>query len=363
MLNESLAEVQRELEAESRAGSARSGELGAEHGRLWTAVGEALDGGKRLRPQLLLVTHAGLGGSRTAAASRVAAALEVLHTALVIHDDVIDGDHVRRGRPNVSGRFAEDARAGGLPGPAAARYADAAGILAGDLALMTATRMIATCPVESVTVEKLLGLLDDAVHTAAAGELTDVRFGLGLDGDAALERTLDVAARKTASYSFELPLCAAAVLAGAPPATVAALGGIGRRLGVGFQLLDDLLGVFGDESRTGKSALSDLREGKATALIAHARSTASWSILEGLIGDPRLDAPGAARARGALTESGARDAVQDLADLHLDRALHEARLAGLPAALVGSLTRIVEDLRTTTTAALVPAPAAAEAAS
>jgi geranylgeranyl diphosphate synthase type II len=362
-MDESLAEVRRELEVESRAGVARSGELGAEHGRLWDAVGEAMDGGKRLRPQLLLAAHAGLGGTRGAAAARVAAALEVLHTALVIHDDVIDGDRVRRGRPNVSGRFAEDARAGGLPGPAAARYADAAGILAGDLALITAARMIATYPAEPATVERLLGLLDDAVHAAAAGELADVRCGLGLDGDPVLERTVEVAARKTASYSFELPLRAAAVLAEQPPATVAALGGIGRDLGVGFQLLDDLLGVFGDESRTGKSALGDLREGKATALIAHARSTPSWTVLESLVGDPRLDAHGAARARDALTDSGARDAVQDLADLHLDRALREARRAGLPAALVDSLRRIVEDIRRATAAALVPAPAAAGAAS
>lgn len=363
MGDESLAAVERELEAQILADSARFGELGADHRRLWTAVSEALRGGKRLRPHLLLVAHKGLGGTRTAGAARTAAAIELLHTAFVIHDDVIDGDHLRRGRLNVSGAFAGEAREGDLPEPFVQRYADAAGVLAGDLALMTATRMIATCGAEQEIIGRLLDLLDEAVHTSATGELTDVRFGLGLETDPVVDATLHVATLKTASYSFELPLRAAAVLADAPPSVDAALGEIGHCLGVGFQLLDDLLGVFGDESRTGKSTLSDLREGKATALIAHARSTASWPALDRLVGDRRLDRHGAALARAVLTECGARGKVQDLADQYFDRSLRIARRSGLPKTLAEHLSDIVEDIRTTATGALVPVPTGAEEAS
>lgn len=363
MVDESLAAVERELTAQIRAGSARFGELGADHRRLWTAVGEALRGGKRLRPQLLLIAHEGLGGTRPEAAVRTAAAVELLHTAFVIHDDVIDGDHLRRGRLNVSGAFAGEARRGDLPETSVRRYADAAGVLAGDLALTRATRMIATCRVEREVVDRLLDLLDEAVHTSATGELADVRFGLGLEIDPVVDATLRVAALKTASYSFELPLRAAAVLAEAPPSTAASLGEIGRCLGVGFQLLDDLLGVFGNEARTGKSALSDLREGKATALIAHARSTPSWTALDGLVGDRRLDRGGAARARTVLTECGARGTVQDLADHYLDRAVQTAHRSGLPAALADRLTDFVHDMRGAASEALVPAPTLTEEAS
>lgn len=363
MGDESLAAVERELTAQIRAGFARSGELGADHQRLWTAVGEALRDGKRLRPQLLLITHEALGGRRTAAAVRTAAALELLHTAFVIHDDVIDGDHLRRGRLNVSGAFAGEAREGDLPETSVRRYADAAGVLAGDLALTTAVRAVATCGAEQEIIDHLLDLLDAAVHTSATGELADVRFGLGLETDPVVDATLRVAALKTASYSFELPLRAAAVLAEAQPSTVTALGEIGHRLGVGFQLLDDLLGVFGDEARTGKSALSDLREGKATALIAHARSTPSWTALDGLVGDRRLDHGGAARARRVLTECGARGAVQDLADHHLDRAVQTAHRSGLPSTLADRLADIVHDIRATAVEALLPAPTLTEEAS
>ena len=359
MGQESLAAVERELEAQIRAGSARFAELGADHDRLWSAMSEALRGGKRLRPQLLLLAHDGLGGARPEAAVRTAAAVEILHTAFVVHDDVIDGDHLRRGRPNVSGTFAREARAENLSEASVERYADAAGILAGDLALMTATRMLATCRVEREVLDRLLDLLEEVVHTSVTGEFADVRSGLGLETDPVVDAALRVAALKTASYSFELPLRAAAVLADAPPATVATLREIGHCLGVGFQLLDDLLGVFGDESRTGKSTLSDLREGKATALIAHARSTPSWAALAPLVGDHRLDRGGAARARSILTECGARSTVEDLADRHLDRALRVAARSDLRPALSDALADIVEDIRTTATTSLVPTSAGA----
>lgn len=77
-----------------------------EHDRvLWTEIYLATQGGKRFRPRLLLGAHAAFGGLHPAAAERLADALELLHTAFVIHDDVIDGDRVRRGRPNVIGTF------------------------------------------------------------------------------------------------------------------------------------------------------------------------------------------------------------------------------------------------------------------
>ena len=76
--------------------------------------------------------------------------------------------------------------------------------------------------------------------------------------------------QKTSAYSFSLPLQAGALLAGADEGTVARLGEAGRMLGVAFQLVDDLIGVFGDPRRTGKSATSDLRTRKQTPLLVHA---------------------------------------------------------------------------------------------
>ncbi|WMY78539.1 polyprenyl synthetase family protein [Citricoccus sp. I39-566] len=328
------------------SGFERSGRLGEDHRGLWAALSSASRGGKRFRPDLVVSTHQALGGTSASAVARVGAALEVLHTAFVVHDDVIDGDDVRRGRLNVSGTFAAGARSQGADRATARHYGEAAGILAGDLALVSAVRMVARCGAPDRVVDHLLELLEDTVHATATGELADVRLGLQVDGgEATVAEALRVAELKTAVYSFQLPLQAGAMLAGAPEAVTTALARIGRLIGIGFQLLDDLLGVFGDETRTGKSALTDLREGKHTALLAHARSTPDWAALRPFVGDPDLGHDGAGRARTLLERCGARATVQELADRHLDEALADAARSPIPGALAGVLTDLVVQIR------------------
>ncbi|WP_457207060.1 polyprenyl synthetase family protein, partial [Nocardioides sp. P5_C9_2] len=264
-------------------GRVRAAATDPDHARLWDALTAATEGGKRFRPALVTAAHDALGGTASAAAAQTGAAVELLHTALVIHDDVIDGDDVRRGRPNVSGTFRGYAVAAGAPPEEADALGRTAGILAGDLALAAAIRAVATCGTPPDVTHRLLDLFDAALHTTAAGELADVRLSLST-GTASLPESLAMEEQKTSAYSFALPLQAGAVLAGADDATVGRLGEAGRVLGIAFQLVDDLLGVFGDPARTGKSATSDLRAGKQTPLLAHARSTVEWERIRTFVG-------------------------------------------------------------------------------
>lgn len=355
-------------------GAARSTALGADHHGLWAALARATGGGKRFRPGLMVSTYgaldAGAAGDATGdaagtdpvtstAVARVGAALELLHTAFVVHDDVIDGDTVRRGSPNVSGTFAASARQRGTEPVASRHYGEAAGILAGDLALVSALRTVAASGAPAPVVADLFDLIEDTVHATAAGELADVRLGLdrtSAPGDAggAVQEAVRVAELKTAVYSFQLPLQAGALLAGAPRRITEALEPIGRNLGIGFQLLDDLLGVFGLPARTGKSVLTDLREGKHTALVAHARTTAAWPALRPLVGDPHLTEHDAGRVRDLLEGCGARSATEELAQSHLDKALALASEQPVPPALAGVLTGLAGEIRRTTEASLAP---------
>ena len=118
---------------------------------------------------------------------------------------------------------------------------------------------------------------------------------------------------KTAVYSFETPLQAGAVLAGASEATVATLGEFGREIGIAYQIVDDVLGVFGEEESTGKTTIGDLREGKRTVMIAFACSTPEWARLQQLIGDPDLTHEQAIEARLLLVQCGAKAFAEDLA--------------------------------------------------
>lgn len=340
-----------------------------EHDRvLWETLEGLTQGGKRFRPALLTRLYPALGGQDHAVAEAVADAIELLHTAFVIHDDVIDGDQVRRGRPNLGGTFDARARALGAGAARARHYGEAAGILAGDLALAGAVRTVALCGAPAHVVVRLLDLLEDILHRSAAGELADVR--VSLTAQASLEDTLDIAEWKTAAYSFQLPLQAAALLADAADEVVAALGTVGRCLGVAFQLQDDLNGVFGTSEQTGKDPLGDLREGKCTALVSIARTTPQWPELARHVGDPAITPDDARRARELLVACGARRAVEQLIrDL---RAAAVAEVDTLPSPARATLQAMIEALvpdvtvrpalvTTSVTAASSPASPAAAA--
>ncbi|TFD33105.1 polyprenyl synthetase family protein [Cryobacterium cryoconiti] len=325
-----------ELQRFFAAARLRASDYGDHYVALWDSLEHASSGGKRVRPALVLAAFTGLGGTDLTLATPVAVSFELLHTAFVIHDDVIDHDLARRGVANIAGRFAERALAHGA-GDQAGAWAATAAILAGDLALSEAHRALAMLPVELELRGRLLDLLDRAVFISAAGELADVT-------NAASKHPLTVAQvvstleQKTAVYSFEAPLQAGAILAGGSDEAIGVLGSYGRLIGVAFQLTDDILGVFGDPEKTGKSVLTDLREGKQTTLIAHAGTTTGWPEIAPYIGKPDLTEAEAATVRGLLRACGALQAADELATDHLNRAVAALDTAAVPAPLREMLT-------------------------
>ncbi|MGD7707224.1 polyprenyl synthetase family protein [Microlunatus sp. Y2014] len=309
---------------------------------LWRWIADAARGGKRLRPALVLLTHRHLAGPSPTAESgdvvRLAAAFELLHTAFVIHDDVIDRDLLRRGRANVEGQAIVAAIDAGAGDDRAAGYGRAAAILAGDLLISAAHRLVAGVSLPPRRREVLLDLVDDCVHRAAAGEHADVWSSMVAPADQQV--VLETVANKTAAYSFGAPLQAGALMAGATADVRARLGQVGRHLGIAFQLRDDVLGVFGAEHVTGKSSTGDLREGKETLLIGHARHDPAWRDVAVLFGRPDLDADGAARLRTVIRDSGALEQVERHIADNVDAA--RALIAGLavPAGLRQQLLQL-----------------------
>ena len=301
---------------------------------LWGSLADAAAGGSGVRPALLLATYAALGGDRPDVARELADATELLHTAFLVHDDVIDHDDVRRGRPTVAARHAAAARARGASPAAAADAGLAGGILAGDLALVRAVSAVASLDVDARTRAALLALLDDVVAESAAGELADTTTPAA--GRPVLVDVLATAERKTAAYTFVWPLRAAAILVGTPQALALgpALEHVGRLVGVAFQLRDDLRGTFGDPAVTGKSCVGDLREGRATAVVAVAAGTGAWPEVARVLGDPDLDDARAEPVRRALVEHGVPEAVARLADARIAAATHVGRAAGVPEAVL-----------------------------
>lgn len=308
----------------------------------------AAAGGKRFRPALVVAAFSSLGGDAdgTPALYPVAAAFELLHTAFVVHDDVIDHDTHRRGVPNVSGEFRRRARERGADAAGATLLGDAAAILAGDVLLHEATRMVALADASRETRRELLDLVDEAVLVSAAGELADVEHSVVAETVLDADAILLTAGNKTAVYSFSAPLEAGAVLAGAPSASRSALRRFGQRLGLAYQLVDDLIGAFGTAETAGREPGGDLREAKQTPLIALARQSSSWPEVSDALSHAHTGPVAVRAAQRALAASGARERLERLVAETLGAARTTVSASLLPdeaRALLRGLVEAVEE--------------------
>jgi geranylgeranyl diphosphate synthase type I len=268
------------------------------------------DGGKRFRPVLGAIgTMAVNGDAPDAAAIRAVAALEFLHACALIHDDVMDGSDTRRGNPSIHRRFEELHQSSSLAGDSA-RYGEASAILLGDLALIWADLLLHRSGLSADRLMAVLPIYDELRVELMAGQYLDVHEQSLASSDAA--RSLKVANFKSGKYSIERPLHFGAKLSFGSEETLAALTRYGIPIGEAFQLRDDILGVFGDPTETGKPAGDDLREGKRTVLIALAAERSGGDPSLANIGDPQIEPATIARVREIIISSGALDQVEEM---------------------------------------------------
>lgn len=290
------------------------------------AVSDLLAGGKRLRPAFCWWGWRGAGGGDIEAAMTAAAALEFLQACALVHDDVMDGSDMRRGMPAAHRRFASLHRESAWQG-SAETFGVGAAILLGDLCLSWADHLMmrASLPAEDLARGK--SVYDEMRTELMAGQYLDLLEQAHGGGDA--ERAMRVVRYKSAKYTIERPLHLGGALANADESIVLAYTGYGLPLGEAFQLRDDVLGVFGDPTETGKPAGDDLREGKRTVLIATAMDKAApeqQSHIRRYLGDPHLDQSGVDTLREIICDTGAlvhaEHMIAKLTDQALDSLSH-----------------------------------------
>lgn len=353
-------EVQSEIVRLLDARSARTTGYGVHFTELWKLASQCVLGGKMLRPRLLLGAFDALTagavpeGTSRAVAVRIAAGIELLHYSFLLHDDVIDGDLMRRGRPNLIGTIVRERDPAAFPSHGTRNevtagdmhWARTSGILLGDMLLAEVHQVFARVSLPEPMRSRLLDVLDHTVTESVAGEYLDVAMSDGvLSAD--LDTVLGMSRYKTATYTFELPLKAAAILAGATQGIEDAIGAVGKHLGVAFQLQDDLLSTFGDVTEHGKDAFSDLREGKETAIIAFARTTQAWARIEPTFGDPHLSEQDGQELRSLLVECGAERFIRSLVDEQFRTGLEllTSRASGIPTDLAAFIAQLAESMK------------------
>jgi geranylgeranyl diphosphate synthase, type I len=303
-------------------------------------------GGKRLRPLLCgLGWYAATGSPPPEPVIRVAAALELFHSFALIHDDVIDASSTRRGRPTVHVALAtrRDRNRGHLD---AERAGINAAILVGDLALAWSDELLHAAGLTPPRLAAVLPVLDAMRTELMHGQYLDLTT-TGLPGPD-VQQALLITHFKTAKYTCERPMHVGAALADDRPALLRELSAYALPLGEAFQLRDDLLGVFGDPSVTGKSCLEDLRAGKNTVLVALALRDAvpgDAAELRSLLGDPGMTEAQAARIREILAACGARHQAEEMiAERHAEALLGLESPASIHPSAVDVLRALAESM-------------------
>ncbi len=276
----------------------------------------AVDRGKRIRPAVALLC-AGAAGGDPAVAAPLGAAIELLHNFTLIHDDVQDESPTRRHRPTVWS----------LWGVGQAINAGDALFAAAHLPLY---RLIDAGADPTITLRVLEGF-DRMTIAIVTGQTLD----LGFEGRADVMPAdyLDMIDGKTAAI-VRFAAWAGSLLGGADEATAGRFAVFGRALGLGFQVQDDLLGVWGATSQTGKAPADDIRRRKQSLpiLLLRERSDATTRAeLDARFAAPAIDEAGVARVLDLLAQADIRPAVEaQVAALH-DEA-RAALLAAAPAA-------------------------------
>jgi geranylgeranyl diphosphate synthase type I len=286
-----------------------------------------LDSGKRLRPLFAYAGFLASGGSLDKPVIRAMASLELLQACALIHDDLMDGSDTRRGKPSIHRHFESKHVQDDLDG-FAPHYGLSAAVLLGDLALVWSDQMLNSAGLTTEQLAHLLPYYNEMRVELMAGQFLDIHEQT--QKSTSVDRSMKIARYKSGKYTIERPLHLGAAMASAPAEIFTALSAYGLPLGEAFQLRDDLLGVFGDPSVTGKPAGDDLREGKRTALIAltnDRQSEAQRELARTYFGKPDLDADGVALLREIIESTGARAELEATIERLTDQALTAAQAA------------------------------------
>lgn len=307
-----------------------------------------LQGGKRLRARFC---HAGWravahfhaqGAAETDALWDLCAALEIFQSAALVHDDLIDNSDTRRGVPAAHRHLEHQHRSLSWSGDAEP-FGRAAAILLGDLLVAWSDDLLEQSLSGLAQAPQVRGEYARMRRDVTTGQFLDIAEESAWQVNPVsehAERALRVISLKSARYSIEQPLLLGALFAGADDAQQQALRRFGHPVGMAFQLRDDVLGVFGDQSVTGKPAGDDLREGKRTVLIAFAREQLDASarrLLDELLGDPALTADQVSAIQATIAESGALARVEELITAYAREADRALSGAPLDNAAVGDL--------------------------
>lgn len=244
--------------------SIRAGEIDPQYAAYIDVLEEfTMRGGKRIRPAFMYFSYLACGGKDKRQIMKAARSVELLQSFLLMHDDLADNSDQRRGKPTTHRVFESKFEKLGLSGDRE-HFGRSTAMICGDIAHMFAYDCLMGAKFPFGRLKKARKLFDRIMFDTAYGWYREMLNTMGKEvtEDEVLRAMEYVSAR----YTIAGPVGLGAILAGAGEKKMKILTEYGLKLGVAFQIQDDILGMFGDEKEVGKPINSDLMEGKKTLL-------------------------------------------------------------------------------------------------
>lgn len=276
--------------------------------------------GKRARPILFVAGYLGFAKKQAEGLYRSALSIELLHNFMLIHDDIIDKSDTRRGKPSLHKLFCNC-----LSGLKGIKFSgqDLA-IVAGDVMYAMAIDALLSIKENPELKEKALKKLIEATIYTGGGEFIELLYGAKKLKEITKQDIYKIYTFKTAYYTFTCPLSIGAVLGGADSSQIKIISQYGSYLGIAFQIKDDILGLFGEEEKTGKSALADLQEAKKTVLIWYAYNYSRAKdklMMKNILRKKKITKSDLLKIREIVIKSGAKEFAEKETSSLLTKAL------------------------------------------
>jgi len=271
---------------------------------LYDAAGHLIvNGGKRLRPFMVIKSCQILGG-KTSNAMAAASAVEMVHNFTLVHDDIMDNDEMRHGVPTVHKKFGMSVA-----------------ILAGDVLFSKAYQIISNSKLSPSATNQITSRLAKACVEVCEGQIFDIKMAEEKRIPTQSEY-IKMIGKKTAAL-FDVSCAMGAICATNKPQDISNLSSFGKNLGIAFQITDDLIGVMGDPKITKKPVGNDLREGKKSLPILMAINAAKGKnkkIILKAFGNPKASKNDLSNAVEVIRSLGIEENVRNQALKYADRA-------------------------------------------
>lgn len=254
----------------------------------------------------------------------LAIAYEVFQTAILIHDDIIDNDKIRRGKKTIHYHNYQDYSSLINDEQDLDNFSKSIALCMGDYGLYCANQIIASSYIDDPNLGKVLKYFNDIAFKTVKGELLDIVLPIqskkGKISDELLEKSIiEIYRYKTAYYTIIGPLITGLILANASKEKQQDLEKIGEEVGIAFQIQDDILGIYSNE--TGKVTGSDIKEYKQTILYSYIKHTEYKNEFEQYYGSKELTEENIIKIQELLEISGAKQYAINKMNKRYDKSL------------------------------------------